>query len=383
MTTILITGFGDFPGAPINPTTALVARLARTARRRGVRCIAHVFATRYAAVDRELPALIAAHRPDAIVMFGLAGRRRRVSIETLRPQPHVDLFPDAGGAVPRRARDRARRARRRRAAARRLRGCSRRRARPASRRACRAMPGTYLCNYVYWRALEAAAEPDGPRLAVFVHVPRVGQKFRPRARAKRAGVHLRSSCVRVGEAIVAGRQPPLTANADEIGSARVRSRRANDQHSRSDMIVRQYRRAAMTIDRRTLLAGLAATATPSFAAAQCARRRPISAFGIDAATLGVRAGSPDDQTDALQRAIDQAAAARVAARARARRLPRRRPRAAGRRADHRHPRRDPAGRRPAAGRCSSRRRPISVTLARTRARRRRRAAARTARRSSR
>ena len=63
----------------------------------------------------------------------------------------------------------------------------------------------------------------------------------------------------------------------------------------------------MTIDRRTLLAGLGATALP--AAARAAG--PITAFGIDAATLGVRPGSPDDQTAALQRAIDQAAAGRV------------------------------------------------------------------------
>src|SRR5215472_12841546 len=63
----------------------------------------------------------------------------------------------------------------------------------------------------------------------------------------------------------------------------------------------------MTIDRRTLLAGIAASALPGLARAA----GPVSAFGIDAATLGVRAGSPDDQTNALQRAIDQAAAARV------------------------------------------------------------------------
>ena len=63
----------------------------------------------------------------------------------------------------------------------------------------------------------------------------------------------------------------------------------------------------MSLDRRTLLAGLAASALPTFARAA----GPVSAFGIDAATLGVRAGSPDDQTAALQRAIDQAAAAHV------------------------------------------------------------------------
>ena len=60
----------------------------------------------------------------------------------------------------------------------------------------------------------------------------------------------------------------------------------------------------MTIDRRTLLAGLAATAAPSLARAAA----PVSAFGLDAAQFGVRPGSPDDQTRALQHAIDQAAA---------------------------------------------------------------------------
>lgn len=63
----------------------------------------------------------------------------------------------------------------------------------------------------------------------------------------------------------------------------------------------------MTIDRRMLLAGLVATAAPPPARAA----EPIGAFGIDAATVGVRAGSPDDQSGALQRAIDQASASRA------------------------------------------------------------------------
>jgi uncharacterized secreted repeat protein (TIGR03808 family) len=66
----------------------------------------------------------------------------------------------------------------------------------------------------------------------------------------------------------------------------------------------------MTINRRTLLAGLAAAAAPVAArAAAPVAAAPISAFGIDAAQLGVRPGSPDDQTAALQRAINQTAAA--------------------------------------------------------------------------
>ena len=58
--TILITGFGPFPGAPFNPTEPLAMELAR--RRHpafaNVRRVAHVFPVSYAAIDRELPALL-------------------------------------------------------------------------------------------------------------------------------------------------------------------------------------------------------------------------------------------------------------------------------------------------------------------------------------
>ena len=45
--------------------------------------------------------------------------------------------------------------------------------------------GKYLCNYIYWRALEAAAKSDGPRRAVFIHVPPIGKRFRPHGRSRR------------------------------------------------------------------------------------------------------------------------------------------------------------------------------------------------------
>ncbi len=74
--TILITGFGPFPGAPYNPTEPLVGELLR--RRHpalaGVRRVAHVFHVSYQAVDRELPELLAREQPDVLVMFGLAAR---------------------------------------------------------------------------------------------------------------------------------------------------------------------------------------------------------------------------------------------------------------------------------------------------------------------
>src|SRR5450631_4151228 len=95
---ILITGFGPFPGAPFNPTQPLVARLARL-RRPGlddVELTGHIFPVTYAAVDRELPQLLAKHRPDALLMFGLANRTPFVRVETRARNAVTTLWPDAG-----------------------------------------------------------------------------------------------------------------------------------------------------------------------------------------------------------------------------------------------------------------------------------------------
>lgn len=199
--TVLLTGFGPFPGAPFNPTTALVRRLARIRRVSAgdLRCIGHVFSTRYDAVDQELPALLACLRPDAVVMFGLAARRPHVSIETRACNRISIAFPDAGGGVARRAvidrqavADRRGRAPMRRLlAAAQGAGVKTRLSRDA---------GRYVCNYVYWRALEAAERPGGPRLAVFVHVPTPRRDNARRGRKRRA--YPLPDLVRVGDAIV-------------------------------------------------------------------------------------------------------------------------------------------------------------------------------------
>ena len=46
----------------------------------------------------SLPALIARHKPDAILMFGLATRAKRVRIET-RARNALALLPDVQGAT--------------------------------------------------------------------------------------------------------------------------------------------------------------------------------------------------------------------------------------------------------------------------------------------
>ena len=176
--TILVTGFGPFPGAPFNPTGPLVERLARLRRLAlaNEKFVLHIFPTSYAAVDRDLPKLIKRHKPDALLMFGLAPRARTLRIET-RARNTVSLLPDAGGIALRRLTIAAGgpAALAMPAPARRLLAAVRAAGVPAT---LSRDSGRYLCNYLCWRAAEAAGKKGGPRLAVFVHVPKIARTAR-------------------------------------------------------------------------------------------------------------------------------------------------------------------------------------------------------------
>ena len=65
-----------------------------------VRRIAHVFQTSYAAVERELPALIRRVRPDVVLLFGVATRTNYLRIELRARNARSALLPDAGGDRP-------------------------------------------------------------------------------------------------------------------------------------------------------------------------------------------------------------------------------------------------------------------------------------------
>ena len=96
---ILITGFGPFPGAPFNPTMPLVGRLARLRRPalNDVAIATHIFDVAYATIDRELPKLLATHRPHALLMFGLATRTPYLRIETRARDAVTTIWPDLDG----------------------------------------------------------------------------------------------------------------------------------------------------------------------------------------------------------------------------------------------------------------------------------------------
>jgi pyroglutamyl-peptidase len=209
---VLITGFGPFPGAPFNPTGPLVLALARRRQPAGVHRVAHVFPVTYEAVDRELPALIARERPDALIMFGLASRTKHLRIETWARNARTRAVPDAGGHVPRTTTilPEAPAALPLRLPARRLLRAAQSAGVPA---ALSRDAGRYLCNYLCWRAAETACN-GGPRLAAFIHVPLVPRiAVRPSRRSRL----MLDDLVEAGDAIVraaaTAARRPVNANS--------------------------------------------------------------------------------------------------------------------------------------------------------------------------
>lgn len=168
---ILVTGFGPFPGAPYNPTQPLVARLTRLRRPAfdGIDLSSHIFPVTYGDVDRQLPLALKQHRPHALLMFGLASRTPYLRIETRARNAVTTLWPDAAQTRVRKGsiaedsdaqRFGPHTAKLLRAAQ--ATGIDARASRDA---------GSYLCNYLSWRAIEAVDAENGPRLAAFIHIP--------------------------------------------------------------------------------------------------------------------------------------------------------------------------------------------------------------------
>ncbi len=171
--TLLVCGFGPFPGMPANPSGRLAQRLGRLRRPAlaDYALVVDLLPTTWAAVA-QVPARIARLRPDAVLMLGVAGRRRRVCVERQAVNAAADA-PDAQRRHPagRTVLPGAPRLLRTRADGVRLRAALHRVPATLSRDA-----GRYLCNALYLHVLAAQAAAGDAAPAVFVHLP-----GRPRA----------------------------------------------------------------------------------------------------------------------------------------------------------------------------------------------------------
>ena len=173
---LAVAGFGPFPGVPKNPSAEIVRAVAKLQRFRAANIAINttIFPTAYGAADAELEKLIAG-KPDAIVMFGVAGGAKHIRVETIARNRASVLHPDHARFTP---------VIRKLAAT----GPDRLGVRgPAirMRAAIRATgakaelsinAGSYLCNAVFYRALAATASLAPAPLTFFIHVPPVNAR---------------------------------------------------------------------------------------------------------------------------------------------------------------------------------------------------------------
>jgi pyroglutamyl-peptidase len=172
MRRLLITGFGPFPGVPRNPSANLARDIAADPRwrRLDIAVEAIVLETRYAAIETHFVPMIREFRPDAILMLGVAARRRHVSVETRAMNRVSRLMPDAEGRIaphlkfrpgaPRLLRSKAPLVQIMRAM--RRQGVDARLSNDA---------GRYLCNAAYFSAPMEATGGSRAIPVVFIHIP--------------------------------------------------------------------------------------------------------------------------------------------------------------------------------------------------------------------
>lgn len=194
MLTVLVAGFGPFPGAPKNPSAELVRALVK--RRRpalaDVRVVGAIVPTSYAAVADEFSDLLKRHDPDAVLLFGLASRAKCMRVERRAVNAATGIYPDVTRTkLPTRrliadapSELRTLVAVERLIHAARATGVDTRSSRDA---------GRYICNATLFTSLEATRKTGRPKRVAFVHIPRPRKGFRdsrPRM----------SSLIRAGEA---------------------------------------------------------------------------------------------------------------------------------------------------------------------------------------
>ncbi|MFT3732020.1 MAG: pyroglutamyl-peptidase I [Hyphomicrobium sp.] len=99
--TVLLTGFGPFPGVPVNASGELVRRLVRIARREfpNVRFVAAVLPTEWGRAPRRIAALHARYHPVLALHFGVASGLQCVRLETTGRNA-LRASPDAAGVLP-------------------------------------------------------------------------------------------------------------------------------------------------------------------------------------------------------------------------------------------------------------------------------------------
>jgi pyroglutamyl-peptidase len=98
MRSLLVAGFGAFPGHRRNPAELVARKLEKRKRifaLAGIELHTAILPVEFSALSPTLSQLFARTSPDAVLLLGVASRRRRLAIETLARNRVSVLKPDA------------------------------------------------------------------------------------------------------------------------------------------------------------------------------------------------------------------------------------------------------------------------------------------------
>ena len=172
---VLVTGFSVFPGAPVNPTEALVAVVEAGKARLADLCELHTatFEVDYRGLPARLGEIGASVRPDVAIHFGLARECAGFRLERTAMNLVCCSRPDNTGHVPVEARIDGE-------AGPLISSLPLEEISDALR--ARGLPvalsddaGDYLCNYLFYLSRARLCAGFAPAMAGFVHVPLVGE----------------------------------------------------------------------------------------------------------------------------------------------------------------------------------------------------------------
>ena len=171
---LLVTGFEPFPGAPVNPTEWLVARLREEPPEPAGLAVfrAELLPVDYRAIGERLDTIGREFAPDIILHFGLAQTARGFRLERVARNRFLSARPDNSGYSPEDGQI-----------------CAAAPVLPSTlpldaihaALAQAGLPvewsddaGGYLCNMAMTLTLAGASKGISPRISGFVHVPQVG-----------------------------------------------------------------------------------------------------------------------------------------------------------------------------------------------------------------
>lgn len=184
---VLVTGFGAFPGAPVNPTQELIGLLAgHEDAFAGAKLHLRVLPVEYDKVGGLLEKFGHEVTPDIAIHFGLAANARGFRLESTARNHSSMERADAGAGKPRSTQIcKGPKTLRSTLPLGAIAGALKTKSLPVTRSA---HAGAYLCNHLFYLSRSGSIAGYAPRMAGFIHLPYLDDQLAALPASQRAGL---------------------------------------------------------------------------------------------------------------------------------------------------------------------------------------------------